>query len=100
MSSFPKIPAAFLCLCLSTAVSAQISANPPHKLLKPDSSMSDCLVCHQSYEAVAKRTNSIKPNPHESHRGEVDCIVCHKIDQKPHFECNDCHEFNIVMKGE
>lgn len=100
MSTLPLIPVAFLCVCLSTAVSAQISANPTHKLLKPDSPMSVGLVCHQSYEAVAKRTNSIKPNPHESHRGDVDCIVCHKIDQKPHFECNDCHEFNIVMKGE
>ena len=59
-----------------------------------------CLACHQSYEAVAKRTEKMNPNPHFSHRGQRDCTACHSMHNKPRFECNDCHTFAIKMKGE
>lgn len=59
-----------------------------------------CLTCHQSYEAVAKRTEKLTPNPHFSHRGQRECVACHSMHAKPHFECNDCHTFSLKMKGE
>ena len=40
------------------------------------------------------------PNPHASHRGEPDCSTRHSLPAKPRLECNDCHSFNIKMKGE
>lgn len=59
-----------------------------------------CFACHQSYEAVAERTKAMNPNPHFSHRGEANCTNCHSMHAKPRFECNDCHTFDIKMKGE
>lgn len=59
-----------------------------------------CLTCHESYAAVAKRTEKMNPNPHFSHRGEPQCSNCHSMHAKPRFECNDCHTFDIKMKGE
>lgn len=38
-----------------------------------------CLTCHESYAAVAKRTEKMNPNPHFSHRGEPRCSNCHSI---------------------
>lgn len=46
-----------------------------------------CFQCHQSYDAVAKKTQKVNPNPHFNHRGEQ--------------ECTNCHTFNnLKMKGE
>lgn len=59
-----------------------------------------CLACHQSYEALAKKTEKMTPNPHFSHRGQPQCSACHSMHAKPRFECNDCHTFAIKMKGE
>ena len=59
-----------------------------------------CLGCHESYEKIAERTAKMTPNPHASHRGEPNCSNCHSMHAKPRFECNDCHTFNIKMKGE
>lgn len=59
-----------------------------------------CFACHQSYSAVAKRTEKMNPNPHFSHRGERECTACHSLHGKPHFECNDCHTFAVKIKGE
>lgn len=58
-----------------------------------------CLACHGSYEQVAKRTEKMNPNPHFSHRGEPDCANCHSMHGKSRLECNDCHTFDIKMKG-
>ncbi len=59
-----------------------------------------CLGCHGSYEKVAERTAKMNPNPHSNHRGAKDCNACHSMHAKPRFECNDCHNFAIKMKGE
>ena len=59
-----------------------------------------CFQCHQSYQTVAERTAKMNPNPHSNHRGEKDCNACHSMNGKSHFECNDCHNFAIRMKGE
>lgn len=58
-----------------------------------------CLRCHGSYEVLAARTqNLIGPdgfalgrNPHDSHWGELDCGICHKM-HKPSVDfCARCH---------
>lgn len=59
-----------------------------------------CLGCHKSYSAVAERTAKMNPNPHASHRGEPQCTNCHSMHGTPRFECNDCHNFKITIKGE
>jgi nitrate reductase cytochrome c-type subunit len=93
-----------LCVCfalsLSCAATAQLSKSLMHAALPETAQMKDCLQCHQSYEAVAKKTEKMTPNPHYSHRGMVECTTCHKVKQAPRFECNDCHVFEIKMKGE
>lgn len=92
------------------ANAAEIKAAGPHAALPCDTCHANgkfvtpaketCLTCHQSYEAVAKRTEKLNPNPHSSHRGEPNCANCHSMHAKPRFECNDCHTFDIKMKGE
>ena len=67
----------------SGAHAAAVTINGPHASL-------DCTTCHANGH----------PNPHSNHRGEKDCNACHSMHGKSHFECNDCHNFAIRMKGE
>jgi fumarate reductase flavoprotein subunit len=53
----------------------------------------ECLKCHQSYEAVAKRTESKDINPHDSHLENPACTSCHRGHKKPVLVCDECHEF-------
>ena len=58
-----------------------------------------CLACHKSYEEVAAKTKAMKPNPHDSHKGEVACSDCHSTHGTSRLMCNDCHSFtNFKMK--
>lgn len=58
-----------------------------------------CLGCHGSYEALAKKTAKLEPNPHRSHLGAVNCQDCHKGDRaEPQLMCNDCHNFTLRQK--
>ncbi len=52
-----------------------------------------CLTCHKSYAEVSAKTNAIKPNPHDSHKGEVACSDCHSTHGTSRLMCNDCHSF-------
>lgn len=54
-----------------------------------------CLTCHQSYEALAKRTEKDHPNPHFNHYGDRDCTTCHKGHQPSTLSCNQCHQFDL-----
>lgn len=57
----------------------------------------DCLGCHGSESAVAERTAKLSPNPHDSHRGSVDCTECHRAHDKQNIlMCNDCHAFHTT----
>ncbi|MFB3818153.1 MAG: cytochrome c3 family protein [Candidatus Methylomirabilales bacterium] len=58
----------------------------------------DCLRCHKSYEAVAARTAQVKPNPHESHLGEIRCTLCHRAHAEPVFYCDRCHSFGLAVR--
>lgn len=54
-----------------------------------------CLTCHGSYEAVAKRTAKVKPNPHDNHYGFRDCSSCHLGHKPGTVTCNQCHKFEL-----
>ena len=69
------------------------------KTLPSAPEMAACLACHKSYEEVAAKTKSLKPNPHDSHKGEVACTDCHSTHGTSRLMCNDCHSFtNFKMK--
>ncbi len=101
LTSLLKVAAFTLCAAtLSFSAQAQLKNTPMHANLPDNATTQQCLMCHQSYEAVAQKTAKMNPNPHSSHRGDQNCTNCHSVKGKPHFECNDCHSFNIKMKGE
>lgn len=67
-----------------------------HETLLPEnpSSMEYCFKCHGSYAQIAELTNTNFYNPHESHVGELECMLCHKGHEKFQLYCNECHEFD------
>ena len=57
-----------------------------------------CLKCHGgSYKALAKTTENLDVNPHDSHLGEVACDKCHSGHKKPRLVCDQCHEFSMKV---
>ena len=58
-----------------------------------------CMVCHGDYPAMKALTKDAKPNPHDSHLGEIPCTECHRQHQPPVVKCLECHQgkykFNI-----
>jgi len=63
---------------------------------KSDVMTDTCFKCHISYSKVAEQTNKITPNPHKSHRGDLECMVCHHIHRTSEDYCKECH--NIGFK--
>lgn len=57
-----------------------------------------CFVCHQNYDALAKRTAKLDPNPHYTHLGNVRCSDCHSGHASSKLMCNDCHNFSLTVK--
>jgi cytochrome c nitrite reductase small subunit len=53
-----------------------------------------CLRCHEhgSYEEVAQRTEELEWNPHDSHYGEMECSICHKVHRASEDYCAQCHD--------
>jgi hypothetical protein len=68
---------------------------PTKKAVAPDS----CMTCHGDYPAMKALTKDAKPNPHDSHLGEIPCTECHRQHQPPVVKCLECHagkfKFNI-----
>lgn len=60
---------------------------------------SSCLTCHGSYKAAAALTASLKPNPHDSHMGEIRCTICHAAHRPSQVYCNQCHTFESLKFG-
>lgn len=62
-----------------------------------------CSSCHGSYADIAKKTRSekfSKRNPHDSHLGEIDCVVCHKAHSESSAYCNGCHsKYDMKIPG-
>ena len=45
---------------------------------------------------LAATTANERPNPHASHRGEVDCAECHHVHKASVTQCNQCHAFDMT----
>ena len=61
-----------------------------------------CLRCHDDYDKLVEKTKDSKAfttvdgkmvNPHDTHKGRVECFNCHKIhkDKPPIEYCYGCH---------
>lgn len=46
---------------------------------------------HTSSEEVVQLTADLELNPHDSHLGELDCDICHKMHALSEDYCADCH---------
>ena len=57
-----------------------------------------CMVCHGDYPAMRALTKDAKPNPHDSHLGEIACTECHRQHQPPVVMCLECHEGKFKFK--
>jgi hypothetical protein len=74
----------------------KVSCGACHGTFFPEERASDeqCFKCHKSYPNLAELTKNVKPNPHDSHLGEIRCSLCHKAHEKSVFYCNQCHAFD------
>ena len=61
---------------------------PTKKAVASDS----CMTCHGDYPAMKALTKEAKPNPHDSHQGEIACTECHRQHNPPVVKCLECHE--------
>lgn len=53
-----------------------------------------CYKCHGSYADIIKLAKGkTRLNPHDSHYGEIDCFICHKVHtaKSPDEFCISCH---------
>lgn len=55
-----------------------------------------CFGCHEpnehtSYEEVIQLTAGLELNPHDSHLGELECDLCHKMHGASEDYCAQCH---------
>jgi hypothetical protein len=53
-----------------------------------------CFKCHGSYAAIIELTRGrTRLNPHDSHYGQVDCFICHRVHtvKSPVELCISCH---------
>ncbi len=46
---------------------------------------------HTSYDEVIQLTAGLELNPHDSHLGELDCDLCHKMHRASEDYCAQCH---------
>jgi len=85
----------------------EIFKNVTHDFKEPLKDQSarpvDCLQCHGSYADLAEATKNLQGpdgfllgrNPHNSHWGQIDCGICHKM-HKPSVDfCSGCHGFPV-----
>ena len=79
----------------------KISCGDCHGGFFPEERASDenCLKCHKSHQHMAQLTKNVKPNPHDSHLGEIRCTICHKAHEKSVYYCNQCHTFDSKLSG-
>ena len=60
----------------------------PKKAVESD----QCLTCHESFQAVAKRTKDLNPNPHDNHMTQnTECTQCHHGHRANDNVCMTCH---------
>ncbi len=57
-----------------------------------------CLECHGPSDQLVKRSEGVKPNPHNSHYGpDMACDLCHKAHAKSEDYCAQCHDFKLIV---
>jgi cytochrome c nitrite reductase small subunit len=62
-----------------------------------------CFECHEhgSYEQLVEATahleEEIGANPHDSHYGEMECRLCHKMHEESETYCGQCHAFGFQV---
>ena len=60
-----------------------------------------CLSCkeHDSYPALAETTADWKRNPHASHWGDMECVLCHNQHRANVLYCTQCHNDLTLPEG-
>ena len=60
-----------------------------------------CFQCHEhgSYEELIQRTEGLEQNPHDSHYGEMECGICHKVHKASEDYCAQCHDPVAIGTG-
>lgn len=68
-----------------------------HKESPPKSNVASaiCLQCHGDAEKLAIKTREVRPNPHDSHLGEMACDKCHHGHKASEDACGQCHNFGF-----
>jgi uncharacterized membrane protein len=113
-SRFTLLTCCLLWVIPAFSQAANIRSLPPHhakagvhcfdchqeeKPTKKAVASESCVVCHGDYPAMKVLTKDAKPNPHDSHLGEIPCTECHRQHSPPVVKCLECHEgkfkFNI-----
>ena len=54
-----------------------------------------CVRCHGDLAMMGERTRAAIPNPHASHKGEVECRMCHHAHRPSTDWCAQCHAFGF-----
>ncbi len=78
---------------------AGIECNSCHKETPPKEAVKTevCTGCHGDYDALAKRSEKVEPNPHESHEGKIECGMCHHSHRVSDNYCSRCHAFGFKV---
>jgi len=63
----------------------------------------ECFKCHGSFEEIipltAPKVTGLERNPHDSHKGELECGICHNMHRDSVDACSECHDFVIEEPG-
>ena len=91
LSCFLTAPASAADMMMKHAAKG-VSCEACHKTKAPNGAAkaSSCNACH-SYGDLAKKTEKVNPNPHDSHAGEIRCTLCHKEHKVSENYCIQCH---------
>ena len=63
----------------------------------------DCLQCHEhgSYAELIEKSayleEEVGANPHNSHWGEMECRLCHKMHKESEEYCAQCHSWGFEV---
>jgi nitrate/TMAO reductase-like tetraheme cytochrome c subunit len=69
-----------------------VTGNYKNPLDKRDMGNAFCLDCHDFDEVKVKILESIVvANPHESHYGDMNCSICHRMHERSELLCAQCH---------
>jgi len=74
---------------------AYVTGSYEKPLKERDFSSEQCLQCHsKDWDKTVAATSFEMSNPHDSHLGEIECHLCHKMHRESEVYCAQCHEFD------